>query len=60
MQHAGPRHDLPQDIAGRHLFLFERTEGEKDVWWDLSPEQKVHTYFSNLFNSIQFNFANLR
>ena len=60
MQHVGPRLDPPPDTAGRHLFLFERTEGEKDVWWDLSPEQKVRTYFSNLFYSIQFNFANLR
>jgi len=51
--------DIPQDIAGRHLFLFERTEGEKDVWWDLSPEQQVRNYFSNPFCSIQFNFANL-
>jgi len=59
VQHVGPRLDLPQDIAGRHLFLFERTEGEKNVWWDLSPEQKVRTYFSNLFCSIQFNCANL-
>ena len=60
-QHAGPRLDLPQDIAGRHLFLFERTEGEKNVWWDLSPEQKpeVHTYPSNLFGPIQSNFPNL-
>ena len=59
VQHVGPRLDFPQDIAGRHLFLFERTEGEKDVWWELSPEQKVRTYFSNLFYSIQFHFANL-
>ncbi|PUU81669.1 hypothetical protein B9Z19DRAFT_1113281 [Tuber borchii] len=40
VQHVGPRLDLPKDIAGRHLFLFERAEGEKDVWWELSPEQQ--------------------
>jgi hypothetical protein len=41
------------------LFLFERAEGEKNVWRDLSPEQKVRAYVSNLFCSIQFNCANL-
>ncbi|PUU77943.1 3-hydroxybutyryl-CoA dehydratase [Tuber borchii] len=41
VQHVGTRVDLPKDIAGRHLFLFERTEGEKNVWWELSPEQKA-------------------
>lgn len=41
VQHVGPRLDLPQDIAGRQLFLFERAEGEKNLWRDLSPEQKV-------------------
>ena len=59
VQHVSPRLDPPPDIAGRHLFLFERTEGENNVWWDLGPEQKVRAYFSNLFCSIQFNFANL-
>ena len=59
VQHVGPRLDLPQDIAGRHLFLFERTEGEEGVWWDFSPEQQVRNYSGNLFYSIQFNFANL-
>ena len=59
VQHVGPRLDLPQDIAGRHLFLFERAEGENNVWWELSPEQKVRAYFSYLFCSIQFNCANL-
>lgn len=36
MQHVGPRLDLPQDIAGRRLFLFQRAEGENNVWWNLS------------------------
>ncbi|KAK0723087.1 hypothetical protein B0T26DRAFT_740131 [Lasiosphaeria miniovina] len=42
VQHAGPRLDLPRDIAGRHLFLFERAEGVNNVWRDLSPEQRTH------------------
>jgi hypothetical protein len=57
--HVSPRLDRPQDIAGRRLFLFERAEGENNVWWDLSLEQKVCAYVSNLFYSIQFNCANL-
>jgi hypothetical protein len=31
VQYVSPRLDLPQDIAGRHLFLFERAEGEKNI-----------------------------
>ncbi|KAK3380345.1 hypothetical protein B0T24DRAFT_191041 [Lasiosphaeria ovina] len=42
VQHAGPRLDLPRDIAGRHLFLFERVEGVNNVWLDLSREQRAH------------------
>jgi hypothetical protein len=54
VQHVSPRLDLPQDIAGRRLFLFERAEEENNVWWDLSSEQKVCAYVSNLvlFNPI--------
>ena len=59
VQHVGPRLDLPQDIAGRHLFLFERAEGEKNIWRGLSPEQKVRVYVSNLFYLIQFNCGSL-
>lgn len=49
VQHVGPRLDPPQDIAGRRLFLFERAEGENNVWRDLSSEQKVPDV-SNLFH----------
>ena len=48
MQHVGPRRDLPRDIAGRRLFVFERTEGENNMWWDLSPEEKVRVYVNYL------------
>jgi hypothetical protein len=54
VQHAGPRLDVPQDIAGRRLFLFERAEGENNIWYDLSPEEKVRAYVSHLLRSIQF------
>jgi hypothetical protein len=55
VQHVGLRLDPPQDIAGRRLFLFERAEGENNVSRDLSPEQKVRAYVSNLLYSTQFN-----
>ncbi|TVY33320.1 hypothetical protein LOCC1_G008119 [Lachnellula occidentalis] len=42
VQHVGPRLEVPQDIAGRRLFLFERTEGEKNVWTILSSEQQAN------------------
>ena len=51
VQHVCPRHDRPQDIAGRRLFLFEKAEGENNVWYDLSPGEKVRVYVSYL-NSV--------
>lgn len=41
IQHGGARLALPQNIAGRRLFLFQRAEGEKDVWWDLGLEEQA-------------------
>lgn len=41
VQRIGPRLDVPQDIAGRRLFLFEKAEGENNVWYDLSPGGKA-------------------
>ena len=59
VQHVGPRLDFPQDIAGRRLLLFERAEGENNVWYDLSPGGKVRAYVSYLSRSIQFSCHNL-
>lgn len=42
--HAGPRLDSPGDIAGRRLFLFERAEGDNNIWSGLGSEEKVCTY----------------
>jgi hypothetical protein len=53
VQHVGPKVGPPQDIAGRRLFLFEREEGENNVWNDLSPEEKVRAFASNLLCSIE-------
>ena len=51
VQHVGAGLDCPQDIAGRRLFVFERAEGENNVWYDLSPGGKVGAYIESL-NSV--------
>ena len=43
VQHVGAKLEIPQDIAGRRLLLFERAEGENNVWEVIRPEQKVGT-----------------
>jgi hypothetical protein len=50
---AGPRVDIPQDIVGRRLFLFERAEGKNNVWWDLNAEERVCAYVKTPFPSTQ-------
>ena len=59
VQRDGSKLDLPQDIVGRRLFLFEKAMGENNVWFCLSPEKKVRTYYylySVRFNSITLIF----
>ena len=58
VQHLGPKLDRPQDIVGRRLFLFERIEGENNVWYDLSPEGKVGAC-RPLNSGIQFSCDNM-
>ncbi|KAM0800334.1 3-hydroxybutyryl-CoA dehydratase [Usnea florida] len=41
VQYPSPRLHLPQDIMGRRLFLFQRGQGENNVWCDLSEEGKA-------------------
>ena len=55
VQHVGPRLNLPLDIVGRRLFLFEKAEGENNVWRVLSSEQKVRANVSNMLYSTRFN-----
>ncbi|KND89198.1 hypothetical protein TOPH_06185, partial [Tolypocladium ophioglossoides CBS 100239] len=40
-QHDGPRLQHPQDITGRRLLVFEKAEGESEVWHDLDQAQRV-------------------
>lgn len=41
VQHLGPRLAKPLDLTGRRLFVFERSEGQNNVWDDLSAHSKV-------------------
>jgi hypothetical protein len=46
VQHVPPPLNVPQDIAGCQLFLFERSEGEDNMWHFVSvpkgPGRYVH------------------
>lgn len=44
VQYEGPKLDRPKDIAGRRLLVFQRAEGETNVWRSLNPAQKVYIY----------------
>lgn len=37
----GPKLSIPQDLAGRRLFLFEKAEGANNVWAELNAANKV-------------------
>lgn len=51
-QHVGRGLGHPQDIAGRRLLVFERAEGENNVWRGLSPEEKVRLHIHYLFGPL--------
>ncbi|KAJ8125508.1 hypothetical protein O1611_g8131 [Lasiodiplodia mahajangana] len=42
LEHDGPRLDLPSDILGRRLLLFEKAEGGNIYWDSISEEEKSH------------------
>lgn len=44
IKHEGPSIGRPKDIAGRRLFLFQRSEGDNNVWRTLSPAQMVRSF----------------
>lgn len=56
-QRAGLKREPPQDITGRRLFLFEKAEGEENVWCDLSPEQKVCAWPSYFLCSVSYMYG---
>ena len=41
IQHGGTGLALPQNIAGRRLFLFQRAEGENNAWWNLGLREQA-------------------
>jgi len=41
VQHPGPKITIPQDLSGRRLFVFEKSEGVTNVWMVLSSDYKV-------------------
>ncbi|KAI5862396.1 hypothetical protein GGS23DRAFT_98537 [Durotheca rogersii] len=41
VQHNGARVDMPRDIRGRCLMVFERAEGENNIWGELGPDGKA-------------------
>ena len=40
----GPWLGPSKDIAGCRLLILEKAEGERNVWWDHSPEKQVRAY----------------
>ena len=52
VKHVGSGRSLPHDIAGRSLFLFEKADGEDNIWNDLSPEEQVCTSYYYLLHLI--------
>lgn len=56
VQRAEPKLEHPEDIMGRRLFLFERTEGNNNIW-DISGDKQAHllTHLAQIRASL-FNF----
>lgn len=50
-QRVGHRLEIPHDITGRSLLLFQRAEGSNNEWWDLSPEGQVCAHVNSLFST---------
>lgn len=40
-EYPGSHLEVPKDSAGRRLFVFEKPEGEINVWTELDPTNKV-------------------
>ena len=42
-QHCGPWLEVPNDLAGRRLFVFEKARGEANIRENLDPAGKVRS-----------------
>lgn len=40
-QSQGPKTELPKDISGRRLMLFDMSKGDTPLWRELNESQKV-------------------
>ena len=41
VRYPDPRLTVPHDLRGRRLFVFDKTEGVNNVWYDLSVTSQV-------------------
>lgn len=46
VQIPGRRDEIPKDLAGRRLFVFEKAEGMNNVWEELDPGKKVRAFLN--------------
>ncbi len=51
VQHNSTGFGFPRDIAGRRLLLFEKAEGENNVWRSLSQDEKVREHANHLLRT---------
>lgn len=48
VQRNSPDSSIAQNIIGRPLFLFEKSEGKRNMWYGLCPDNQVRTRASYL------------
>lgn len=47
-QHPGQKTEIPKEISGRRLMVFDKTKGDNFTWSELSESQKVSLISSDL------------
>lgn len=52
VQHTGSRTDIPTDVTGRRLMVFEKVDGRDNVWHGLNAEGKVG--FAPIIHAMRF------
>lgn len=51
-QYPGPKTELPKDISGRRLMVFDMTKGDDFTWSELSESQKVSVVIFDLLHQL--------
>lgn len=54
VQHVSPSIDVPRDILGRRLFVFERADGENNLFKDLSPRERCALNLNPMCSTANF------